>query len=250
MNYYCSSLKDFFNHPAIPISDSISKTTITHFRDGTVEFIYNKHGYRTYQFDNISKHIVISGCSLTEGHGLNLNQTWHKKLEQLIGYNIINLAKGGSNAEFVSQNLINWITSNFINPELVIAQWPNPFRATHWSNNQARFITNHSADELYCAKAKAGDENFYLTWIKSIISLNDVCRFYNIPILNICFETPESVGPAPDILKQHNINLQLDLKLPGNTWHFDNNAFDKSHHSEWCNEQWANRVLTLAKSML
>jgi hypothetical protein len=244
------SLKEFFHHPAIPISANISKTLIDHFQDGSVEFIYNKYGYRTYDFDNITKHVVISGCSLTEGHGLNLNQTWHKKLEQLIGYNIINLAKGGSNAEFVSQNLINWITSNLVNPTLVIAQWPNPFRATHWHNNKAQFILNQSSDDLYRAKVKAGDENFYLTWIKSIISLNDVCRFYNIPILNICFEGQSAVEPSLDILKQHSINLHLDLKLPGKTWHFDSNAFDKNHHSEWCNEQWANRVLTLLKSML
>jgi hypothetical protein len=221
------------------------------FDKGTVEFNYNSHGYRTNDFNKeLTDYIVISGCSLTEGHELHLKQTWGKKLEEQLNIPIVNLAKGGANAEFVSQNLINWINSKFTRPTAIIAQWPNPYRSTHWNNNHAQFIVNQNTDDLYKLKVNQGEEHFYLTWINSVIRLDIACKFAGIPILHICFETPKLVNPALDTLKQYNIDLHLDLKQPNLTWHFDSSALDNMHHSEWCTEQWTKRILTLLKTML
>lgn len=245
------SLTQFFESPTIPILSCQSKIISTKFDKGTVDFNYNSYGYRADEFDqSLNNYIVISGCSLTEGHGLQLYQTWSKKLEHQLNMPVINLAKGGACAEFVGQNLINWIDSDFNNPTAVVAQWPNPYRVLHWVNKKAQFVLNQNADDLYRLKVKNGEEHFYLPWINNIIRLDSKCRVAGIPILHICFETPESINPALNILNQHNIDLHLDLKQPNLTWHFDNSALDGRHHSEWCNEQWAKRVLTLLKSVL
>ena len=245
------TLTQFFESPVIPIPVCQSKNTSTKFDKGTIEFKYNFHGYRTDNFNKeLKEYIVIAGCSLTEGHGLQLEQTWGKKLEKKLNTPVVNLAKGGANAEFVSQNLINWINSEFTKPTAIVVQWPNPYRATHWNNGLAQFILNQTADELYKFKIKHGEEYFYLPWITNIIRLDSVCKLADIPVLHLCFEPPESVNPALTILKQHNINLHLDLKQPELTWHFDSAALDNMHHSEWCTEQWAKRILTLLKNML
>jgi hypothetical protein len=245
------TLTQFFQSPAIPIPVCQSENTSFKFDGGTVKFNYNSYGYRTNEFNKeIKNYLVISGCSLTEGHGLHLEQTWGKKLEEQLNIPIVNLAKGGANAEFVSQNLINWVNSDFTNPTAVIAQWPNPHRATHWSNGLAQFVLNQVADDLYKLKIKHGEEHFYLPWINNIIRLNSACKLANIPVLHLCFETPESVNPALDILNRYDVNLHLDLKQPELTWHFDSASLDNIHHSEWCTEQWAKRILTLLKTML
>jgi hypothetical protein len=245
------NLTQFFELPAIPIPVCQSKITSNKFNDGTVEFNYNSYGYRTKEFNKeIKNYLVISGCSLTEGHGLQLEQTWGNKLEEQLNIPVVNLAKGGANAEFVSQNLINWINSEFSKPLAIIAQWPNPYRTTHWNNGLSQFILNQNSDDLYKRKVKHGEEHFYLPWINSIIRLDYICKSINVPILHLCFETPDLVAPLLPILKQYNIELHLDFKQPNLTWHFDNAALDNSHHSEWCTEQWANRISTLLKTML
>jgi hypothetical protein len=245
------TLTQFFESTAIPIPYCQSKNIYDKFDSGIVEFNYNSYGYRTTEFNKeINNYIVISGCSLTEGHGLHLEQTWGNKLKEQLNIPVVNLAKGGANAEFVSQNLINWINSKFTKPTAIIAQWPSPYRVTHWNRKLAQFVLNQNSDDLYNLKVKQGDESFYLPWITNIVRLDSVCRLANIPVLHLCLEALEVVNPALNILKQYDIHLHLDLKEPELTWHFDSSALDNMHHSEWCNEQWVKRILTLLKSVL
>ena len=245
------NIHDFFTRPAVPFFQLSNKIIKMECVKDMIEFRYNAYGYRTHQFDNISSpYLLVAGCSLTEGHGLHLSQTWANKLETQSQTTVINLAKGGANAEFVGQNIINWINSDFRYPDAIVLQWPNPFRQLHWKNKQAQFIMNQCADELYQLKIKHGEEYFFVPWIKSIVDLDQLCRNKNIPIVHLCFETTEAVDFGLGILKAHDIDLHLDLKKPGLTWHVDSSAADNMHHSEWCSDQWTKRILTLLKCVL
>ena len=227
------SLVDYFSSPAIPLTRA--NTTETQL---SAEFAYNSLGYRTHEFDNITDtHIVVGGCSHTEGVGLHVEQTWVKKLEKELDTQIINLGVGSSNAEFVSQNLSLWLEN--YKPLAVIAQWPNVYRATHWYNSEARFMNNNCSDELYKQKLLQGDEHFLLTFVKNVVYLDNICKQKNIPLIHIYLDVP---GPEQTLLEKQGIEMHYDNKLPGKTWHFDNNALDKAHHSEWCQEQWVNRI--------
>ena len=245
------TLNQFFTSAVIPITVCKNKKEYVTFANDIVEFDFNEYGYRTRSFsNNLKNYILISGCSLTEGQGLHFNQTWANKLEQGCNIPVINLAKGGANAEFVGQSLTNWLNGDFSKPSLVIAQWPNPFRAIHWGEGHARFTLNQMADNLYNLKVKQGQEHFYMTWINNIVNLKNKCAQLKIPILNLCFEGIDITEPVSGILEQYNIDLHLDLKQQNLTWHFDNLALDGLHHSEWCAEQWTNRILTLMNNML
>ena len=232
--------EDLYTSPAIPIS---AKNESFVFDQEIVNFDYNSYGYRTHEFVNVKQHIAISGCSLTEGHGLHLHQTWASKFEKSTNTQVFNLAKGCSSAEFVSQNLQNWIRS--YTPKLVVAQWPNPYRSLTWKKSWAMFNVNSDHDEIYRINLRNGDENFYHGWCNSIITLNYFCQKHNIPIVNMCLESVDMVEPALPILEKFNIELHYDQKVPGKTWFFDSAALDKSHHSEFCNEKWTQRLLTL-----
>jgi hypothetical protein len=227
------SIQDFFSSPAILLTRA--NTTITHYK---AEFKYNSFGYRTHDFSTIEdRHIVVSGCSHTEGAGLHLEHTWPNKLEKELDTQIVNLGVNGSNAEFVSQNLRLWLDN--YKPLAVIAQWPHLYRATHWKNSKAYFVNSNSEDALFKEKMLQGDEHFLLTFVKNVVYLDSICKQKNIPVINVYLDVP---GLEQQLLEQAGIAMHYDSKIPGKTWHFDSGALDNSHHSEWCQTQWVNRL--------
>lgn len=237
------TLQDYFAKPAVTIPSCQSKNQIN---PGQITFEFNQHGYRTLDFDSVpDKYFLVSGCSLTEGHGLEHNETWSYYLSQDLKIPSVNLAKGGSNAEFCCHNLKQWIPYTK-NPTMLIVQWPNPFRATVWENDRAQFYNTTNTNNYFKELLKLSDDNFWKIWIKSIIDTDTHYKQHNVPVIHICLESTDMFPLyILDILKQHKIELHIDQKIDGKTWFFDNNAKDKQHHSSWCNRKWADRILTL-----
>lgn len=61
------------------------------------------------------KYLITSGCSFTEGHLIGPDASWAKYLANHYNMNLINLAKGGTGNEIITQNVINYST---LNPEI------------------------------------------------------------------------------------------------------------------------------------
>lgn len=201
---------------------------------------YNSLGYRTHE-QVTEPHIVVSGCSHTEGVGLaEVEQTWPRQLENKIGTQVINIGLGSSNAEFVSHNLALWL--DHYQPQAVIAQWPQVFRQMHWTKGYGDFTTPHKTDDLYKLKLLAGDEHFLLTFVKSVVYLDNKCKLNNIPVIHVHLDIP---GPEKPLLEQVGIVMHYHLNVPGNTWHLDNDALDGNHHSSQCHAQWVERIRKL-----
>jgi hypothetical protein len=242
MLYPGFTLEDYYNRPAIKIPACQSKTLI----QNDIKFKFNSFGYRTIEFDSVpNDYFLVTGCSLTEGHGLDYNETWSYFVSDAINLPVVNLAKGAGNAQFCNQAIDRWIPAKN-NPKFIIAQWPNIYRLLSWKENVGMFILNNDQNSIYKEHLKSCNNNFLEVWISSIIRANAMCKFYKIPILNICFEEisyiPENILK---ILLDHNIYLHLDEKLDGKTWFFDNKAKDNIHHSAWCNKQWSKRIIDL-----
>jgi hypothetical protein len=116
------------------------------------------------------------------------------------------------------------------------------FRLTHWTEGYGDFTTPHKQDKLYKLKLATGDEHFLLTFVKSVIYLDNKCKLKNVPVVHIHLDVP---GPEQPLLEQVGINMHYNLKLPGKTWHLDSGAIDGVHHSEWCHTQWVKRIRKL-----
>jgi hypothetical protein len=243
MSYPGFTLEDCFSKPAIKIPSCQSKIVIGNDK---VVFEYNQFGYRTIEFDSVpDKYFLVVGCSLTEGHGLDYNNTWSQYVSQQIKLTVVNLAKGSANAQFCYQAIKQWIPFK-TNPQFVIIQWPNPYRIITWGANGAKFVSNNNPNKIYAEFLKASDDNFWSQWVQAIVNTNNYCNLHQIPILNICFESVDAIPSyILQLLTNNNINLHVDQKIQGNTWHFDNQAKDNQHHSPWCNNQWADRIISL-----
>ncbi len=244
------TLDQYFAKPAIPLLNE-GQVRVDHYASATIEHHYNSSGYRCMEFDQVTDpYVLVTGCSLTEGMALHQHQTWGHKLALALNRPLINLGKGGANADFVSQNILNWCTSHMPRPDLVVIQWPNPFRSTHWDQGRARFVLSQTADSVYRAKATQSDENFWSDWCRSVVFVDQLLTLLAIPHVHIGLETAPHMAPALAVLQQHNVELHLDLKQPGQTWHFDSAAPDGCHHSDWCHTKWTERILTLLDNQL
>lgn len=91
---------------------------------------------KLYRSDEFSKshddklHVIFSGCSVTYGSGLLLEETWSyqlwEKLENTSGY--FNLAMEGNNVSNMVFEIIKYC-SIYGNPDIIILNLPDPYRS-------------------------------------------------------------------------------------------------------------------------
>lgn len=243
------NILNWYSTPAIKFPNFANQTEYFNYSE-TVSFKYNSYGYRTEEFDKSTtgSYVLCCGCSLTEGHGLHYEQTWAYKLSKSLGMNLVNLAKGGSNSDFVAQNTHNWLQSNYRKPQLVVLQWPNPYRILSWNNNEFEFVINGSDHKLQNFLLKYHDFNFWHNWSRNMLWINSIV---NVPIINFVLEDIESIPDSvKDVFTKNKVNLHYNEKIPGKSWHFDSNALDKSHHSDQCTSKWTDRLLFIYQNLL
>lgn len=243
------NIVNWYNTPAMIFPEYANQIELFDYSE-KLSFKYNSYGYRTEEFDisTADSYVLCCGCSLTEGHGLHYEQTWAYKFSQQLGIGFVNLAKGGSNSDFVAQNVYNWLQGDYKKPELVVLQWPNPYRILSWNNNEFEFVINSSDHRLQNFLLKYHDFNFWHNWSRNILWINSII---NVPVINFVLEDINSIPDSvKNVFEKHNVDIHYDEKIPGKSWHFDSNALDKSHHSDWCTSNWTNRLLSIYKNLL
>lgn len=103
------------------------------YKPEDINYTFNQYGFRCDNFTENAKHrIVFLGCSLTQGIGVKLEESWAYVLLQLIksetGYNIPfwNLALGGSGLDAQVRAYYHYY--QMLQPKLVIGFIPPPYR--------------------------------------------------------------------------------------------------------------------------
>ena len=185
---------------------------------------------------------VATGCSHTAGVGNDINDCYVNVLERHYNIPILNYAISGGSCNDVLMSVVSSI-KNEHKPKFIIAQWPNPFRRTAWIFGKKVLQNINSCDESFKLLLKNGEENFYEPWIQSIEIANLLAHQCRIPIINILLESLDK--KYINRITDQKINLHIDEKIHGRTWYFDSGAQDKLHHSPWCHQQWATRLIGL-----
>jgi hypothetical protein len=109
--------------------------------DGTIQYDYNRIGYRCDTFNNKKNgvRVLFSGCSETEGIGNNIDDTWTKKVYKYLEQNVatdgyFNLGQSGSGYARIISNLINHMRI-YGSADYVFVLFPNIARWTEWIND-------------------------------------------------------------------------------------------------------------------
>lgn len=186
------------------------------------------------------KYAVAAGCSHTAGTGNSIDDCYVSVLERHYGFEIKNWAVPGGNCNHVLMAVVKAVQQDS-RPTFVIAQWPNVFRRTLWYGDRDIKQNINSADDSFKLLLEKSEQNFYEPWMQSVIIANLLGKQSGTPIINILLESIEQ--KYLDRLAKSNIELHTDQKLPGLTWFFDSNAQDKLHHSPWCHQKWAERLI-------
>lgn len=101
---------------------------------GLCIYTFNEFGFRSDTITKPGFKIMSIGCSVTEGVGVNDNETWPSIFSSLIkdGVNL-NFAYGGRSNDYISRCLLTFY--DFIKPDLVLIMYTEPHRRDHFTEN-------------------------------------------------------------------------------------------------------------------
>jgi hypothetical protein len=130
LDFFSSDTKERFEN------NLITQPADWQYRTQPVEYIFNKHGFRTKEFEDIdfSNSVFLFGCSETMGTGLDETETISYQLEKKLGVPVINLARNGTSMHysFVNNLILKKICKK---PIAVINHWTSLDRLTYYGKH-------------------------------------------------------------------------------------------------------------------
>lgn len=98
-----------------------------YYKDKKITYKYNNYGHRSKNINeiNLDNYILVTGCSHTEGIGVELEKTYGYVLANKLKCDYYNLALGATGIDVVLHNLVIWFSTIKKQPKAVIIQWPD-----------------------------------------------------------------------------------------------------------------------------
>lgn len=98
-----------------------------YYRDRQIVYNRNSNGHRCREIQDIDldNYILFSGCSHSEGIGLELENTYPYLISKSLSCDYYNLSLGGTGYDALLYNLITWFSKVKRKPKVVIIQWPD-----------------------------------------------------------------------------------------------------------------------------
>jgi hypothetical protein len=94
---------------------------------GLCKYTYNELGFRGDSIKKEGFKVMALGCSITEGVGVNNNETWPAKFCKLIPNSVnMNFGTGGRSNDFICRCLMSYY--DLIKPDLVLIMYTFPHR--------------------------------------------------------------------------------------------------------------------------
>ena len=107
------------------------------YRNKPVRYTINNRGYRTAEFKKIdwANSIVLFGCSIAFGVGLDDADTISSQLEKITGIPVVNLGASGSSITYSLHNSII-LKDGYPTPRAVIHLWTDHNRTVYYRRNR------------------------------------------------------------------------------------------------------------------
>jgi hypothetical protein len=168
---------------------------------GKCTYTYNELGFRG---DSISKDgfkVMSIGCSMTEGIGVNDDETWSHVFSQLVGGVNLNFGLGGRSNDYICRALLTYY--DLIKPDVVLIMYTRPERKEIYTENNGvePFMVTHNWG--YLKETQKGreiqklmvelqnDNSDYINWYKNHLLIkyfleSKKCKWiWNGELLNI-----------------------------------------------------------------
>jgi hypothetical protein len=120
------------------------------YREKEVTYTVNTDGYRTLEFDRINwgESVVIFGCSIVFGVGLDDSETISSCLSRIINRPVINMGVSSSSPTFATHNAII-LKQCYPTPKAVVNIWSSIDRTTYYHNDHVQHAVVDSNKHSY-----------------------------------------------------------------------------------------------------
>jgi hypothetical protein len=198
-----------------------------YYRNIEITYKYNKNGHRCKDIENIDldNYILFTGCSHTEGVGLELEKTYPYIISKSLNMDYYNLALGATGIDVLEYNLINWLTVVKKKPKILVVQWPD----------HTRFISLNFKYKNLIPKGTWSDD----TETKKFIVAADISGFYNARKM-ITLRLVKKIYDPIYAINMSNIEKYDDN---GNFWKKLDVARDLCHYGVQSNQKLADTFL-------
>ncbi len=134
-----------------------------YYRDKEIIYSYNNLGHRSKNIEDVDldNYILFTGCSHTEGIGLELDKTYANIVAKELNCDYYNLALGGSGIDTMMHNLNLWLHTIKKQPKYIICQWPDPNRFITYESDVFHAHGLWEKDPNILNFILAGDTNCY-----------------------------------------------------------------------------------------
>lgn len=181
-----------------------------HYSTNRFSYIRNTLGHRANELDqiNLDDYILTTGCSLTEGIGLAIENTYTAKLAELMGCDYYNLGIAGSGLDILNHNLITWFSTVQKKPKLVVIQIPEPARFMTFDSIMAVTHVPGGVGESEHHRFMASGEIINFWKSRYLLYKNLWKNVIDVPIIEI---NASSERISPTELNFQKIDLARDL---------------------------------------
>lgn len=175
-----------------------------YYRTVDITYNHNSLGHRSIEPQNLNldNYILFTGCSHTEGIGLELEKTYPYLVAGQLDCGYYNLALGGSGIDAMMHNLSLWLGKVKEKPKAIVVQWPNEARFLLTDEqstliNKLRPMGIWNSEEEISRFMAAGSFNGFFSSRKKIAyefikSFSDDAKIVNIDIETLATETMEN----------------------------------------------------------
>lgn len=132
---------------------------------GKCTYEYNELGFRGDSIYKDGFKVMSIGCSLTEGVGVNDNETWSHFFSKLINGVDLNFGVGGRSNDYISRCLLSYY--DLIKPDLVLIMYTESHRREFYTKN-GEIEPFHHKKWGYFLETKDGEEEH-----KSLLTLSN-----------------------------------------------------------------------------
>jgi hypothetical protein len=162
-----------------------------YYRTAEITYNHNSLGHRSVEPKNLNldNYILFTGCSHTEGIGLELEKTYPYLVADELGCDYYNLALGGTGIDTMMYNLSLWLGKVKERPKAIVVQWPSEtrFLLTEEIANNLRPMGMWDSEEEVSRFMAAGSFNGFFSSRKKIAyefihSFSDVTTIINVDI--------------------------------------------------------------------
>lgn len=199
-----------------------------YYRDKTITYVFNSNGHRSKEIEEIDldNYILFTGCSHTEGIGLEIETTFPYLISKQLGCDYYNLGIAASGIDVMEYNLLTWFHKVEKKPKFVVIQWPDHSRYVTYGEDNIHILPNGTwnAQDHHKTFLLSSEESGFFN-ARKYIALNMIENIIDVPIIKMTFSSLAQYDGNSLILRK------LDL------------ARDRSHTGIKSHESIANQII-------